>query len=427
VAIDANSVFEVRTTGSNTNGGFYKSDAGTTDYSQQDAAQFTATDAVTNGTTTVNFPTGTTPTLDSSCVGNGIFLSNTGSWYEIVSFTDVNNVVVDRTVASATGVTANIGGAVALITDALIDGVTVAGNIWWVKSGTYTSTGNVVLSKSGTANALIKIIGYQTTRGDTPTGDNRPLFALGTNIFRINDWTEWSLFRATYSGTGASAIEMDQQSTISEAKVEFTTSGALTIGLEVGNNGGSLIKTEVSAPNASAVSTALVYGLGSSIPTMVIDNYVHDCAGLGIRVNAIGVIQGNIVDTCTGGIFGINSPIIKNNTIYNCSGNGIEITGSGARVMYNDFNSCGVALEGNASNAVRNDYNNYYNNTTDEGTNITKGANATAIDPSYADAANGDFTNQLEAIDYISPFSLEIRAGAQQSSGAAEISYGFSS
>ena len=100
MAIQASTVWEVRTTGSNTNGGGYTS--GGTDYSQQDSPQIAVTDAVANGTTTI---TSATANFNSSHVGNIIYLAGgTGSLAatkrEVISITNSTTIVVDEIVAT---------------------------------------------------------------------------------------------------------------------------------------------------------------------------------------------------------------------------------------------------------------------------------------------------------------------------------------
>lgn len=68
MAITATAIWEMRTTGSNTNGGLYKSDAGTTDYSQSDSPVLPLTDIVADGTTTLKSVTGG---WTDQMVGNG--------------------------------------------------------------------------------------------------------------------------------------------------------------------------------------------------------------------------------------------------------------------------------------------------------------------------------------------------------------------
>src|ERR1041385_4429179 len=113
MSISALTVWEVRpTNGANTNGGGFVSGAAGTDYSQQNAKNtvgnnISTTDAVANGTTTI---TSATASFTSAIVGNIIYLqggsgSLTAGWYQVTTFTNSTTIVVDRTVASGTGIT----------------------------------------------------------------------------------------------------------------------------------------------------------------------------------------------------------------------------------------------------------------------------------------------------------------------------------
>lgn len=184
MALAATIVFEVRTDGSDTNGGGYKSDAGTTDYSQQAAAQLSVADAACTGNTTVTSVTGG---FTAQMVGSIIYLSSGPNWYEITGHTDTNTITIDRNGPNASGMTANVGGALASpgglgALFVAVGGIT-AGMKAYVKSGTYNLTGTTVnvsggpldLGVTNLTNKTFYLKGYQTTRADL-TG-TRPIIA----------------------------------------------------------------------------------------------------------------------------------------------------------------------------------------------------------------------------------------------------------
>jgi hypothetical protein len=184
VAIAATTVWEVRSGGSDQNGGGYSS--GGTDWSQQDAAQYSVTDAVTNGTTTI---TSATANFGTDVVGNVLYIqggtgSITAGWYQITSWTNATTIVVDRStgLTTGTGATLKIGGALASpgmacgASGGASGATAAAGNDIWIKSGTYTitSTSNNVSGgrftvPSNSSGNTGQIRGYQTTRGDLGT------------------------------------------------------------------------------------------------------------------------------------------------------------------------------------------------------------------------------------------------------------------
>jgi len=160
MALSANTVWEVRNSGADTNGGGFVTGSGGTDYSQQDAAQLSVTDAACAGNTTLTSATGG---FTSAMVGSIVYLSSGPGWYQITAHTDTNTVTIDRNGPNATGMTANVGGAFATPTKAVA--VHVASNTIWIKSGTYTQTALLTLT-AGAAGARTRIFGYNATRGD---------------------------------------------------------------------------------------------------------------------------------------------------------------------------------------------------------------------------------------------------------------------
>src|SRR5262249_43334312 len=132
MALNAAIEWELRpTNGSDTNGGGWKRGASGTDWSQQNAAQYSVTDAVTNGTTTI---TSATANFGTDVVGNVLYIqggtgSITAGWYEITSRTNTTTIVVDRStgLTTGTGATLNIGGALKTLGQAMTN---------WVASNT---------------------------------------------------------------------------------------------------------------------------------------------------------------------------------------------------------------------------------------------------------------------------------------------------
>ena len=177
--------WECRTTGSNNNGGGYSS--GGTDYSQQNAAQLTVTDAVATGTTNLNSVTGG---FTSAMVGNVVNVVGQGR-RTITAFVDGNNVTCNAAWGTFSGQTANVGGALLDVETALSNtDAAIAGNIIWVQNGTYTKTTTRDVLSDGSATNPIEIIGYNgsRTRADL-TEANMPVFTTATNsviVFQTN-------------------------------------------------------------------------------------------------------------------------------------------------------------------------------------------------------------------------------------------------
>lgn len=182
MAMLAATVWEIRTAGNDLNGGGFLTGAAGVDFSQQDAKNtvgnnISTTDVVTNGTTTI---TSATASFTADMVGNVIYLQGgTGavvaSRYRVVTFTNGTTVVLDRStgLTAGTGVTMNIGGALASIGIAFSSTATipVAGNKFYIKAGTYSVTTATQNVSAGVVNTGLGVYikGYQTTREDMGT------------------------------------------------------------------------------------------------------------------------------------------------------------------------------------------------------------------------------------------------------------------
>ena len=166
MALSSLTNWEVRTTGSDANGGGFVSGASGTDFSQQDAAQFSGTDLVVSGTSA----TSASHSFSSADVGNII---NATGYYQVVSVSG-GAATLDRT--GATNGTWALGGGLQTLATAL--GTLASGHTVWVKAGTYTFTSVVTLANFSS----ITVEGYQTAHGDLGT---RPLVTTATNSTRL--------------------------------------------------------------------------------------------------------------------------------------------------------------------------------------------------------------------------------------------------
>lgn len=181
MAIPANTVWEVRYDGDNTNGGGWVTGSSGTDYSQQAAAQWSVTDAVTNNTTTI---TSATANFNSSVVGNVLYIVVGGTAYRryVTTYTNSTTIVVDATLSAGSGQTMKIGGAVATMGGSVLASggsarQQTAGNIIYVKyNASAYSFSTSYCAYSGTIAAPNYIVGYDTTRTLDNTDSNRPTF-----------------------------------------------------------------------------------------------------------------------------------------------------------------------------------------------------------------------------------------------------------
>jgi len=176
MALSTNTQIEVRTGGSDTNGGGFLQGASGTDWTLQNSPQYASTDIVTNGTTTI---TSATANWGTDVVGNVIYIAGgtgaiVGNWYEVMTRTSSTALVVDRStgLTAGTGATGNLGGALATLggMGEFVNKVGISSLRFWIKSGTYTLT-SVTNNVSGGSFFLttadnMKFEGYETTRGD---------------------------------------------------------------------------------------------------------------------------------------------------------------------------------------------------------------------------------------------------------------------
>ena len=218
-ALPATTVWEVRpTVGSDTTAsGCFDSSKSGTDYSQQNAAQYTATDLATSGTTSIVISV--SHSFVATDVGNCLHITTTGTgalftvgFYEIVSVS-AGLATLDRACASsvaAAGGTYYVGGALATIATANTNAV--ASNIVWVKAtGTYTVTAamSITLQSTAAPGNPYSFIGYTSTRGDA----GQATWTTATNSIDLVDFTTASnvLFQnfifTTTAGTRAAGMQ----------------------------------------------------------------------------------------------------------------------------------------------------------------------------------------------------------------------------
>lgn len=389
MALNAATVWEVRGSGNNNNGGGWHDAGGASaDYSQQDAAELSVADAVANGTTTITSATGG---FTAAMNGNIVYILTKGR-YEICGCSDTNTITVDRNVAAGSGLTANVGGAVADLEE--IDSIVVAGNVIHVKTGTYNLAGAISIG------ALIglEIRGYKDARDDEPEGDDRPLFACGANGFTCSirgliEYVRWTT-------TNAAGITLLNYATVRHCKCENTSTGdCFTAGTAY-----TFIDVEM-VPGSSGYGIDTAAGANPTIMYC----YFHDGA-YGLKaVGAGGKFTHNTFDTLTKGmdvtaIAAAMNNLVEYNNFYNCTEGIASNQLHNAQVIYNNqFVSCaeGMDLGGNSTYCYI-DYNNWYNNGTDiVDSNVDKGPHATAIDPGYKDAGGGDFS-EVDTADALS-------------------------
>jgi len=413
MAISTTAVWEMRNGGDNTNGGFYRSDAGTTDYSQQDTAQLSLTDLASDGAGTgISSATGG---FTAAMVGNGFRIESTGTftagWYEITAYTDTNNVTIDRSAgATKSGGAGKVGGAVALPTDALLETFS-PGNTLWVEAGTYTFTGSVALSKSGAQNNHIRIIGYNTTRGDDPVGTDAPLFAFGAYSFTSGFY--WDLHHLRATGTGTFLFKVYNGCIITDLDGE-TTSGASTSAPINMAGAALLLRCYSKSASGCGVYATAAYGVAQ-------DCYFYDSARGGYTTQFAVTFNSCVADSCTTGFEVGNVCRVTNSTIYNAT-TGIKSGAAnfGQYFFDNIFDTCTLGIEATGANYRLLSGNNFYNCTTRvSAAYLEEGYGFTTDDPAFTNAPGGDLSTgaSMQRVHTFggSPSTSTDRVGAVQS------------
>ena len=329
MALPAGTVWEVRpTAGSDTNGGGFVAGAAGTDWTQQNAAKYALTNGVTNGTTLI-----ATVSASADMVGNIVYVTGgTGSvaaaWYQIVSQVTGVSITVDRStgLTAGTGVTLNIGGALATVSQAFTS-ATACNTVWIKNSGTYTVTATLTTSldsgQSSSQGTAFFIIGYGTTRGDN------------TQVTWTTSTNSTNLFTFSYSGSFGTGFVFQN--------IKFTcTAGTPGDGLFIGNNAGRM--TNLSVVNCYFSGfvrgiSAQNFGNTNDLGNILVENTeITACTAYGL-INASGILVNCYIHgNGSGGGGGVDfwdgaqaeaTCLLLRCTIYNNTGPGITASGHG--------------------------------------------------------------------------------------------------
>lgn len=419
MALAATIEWEVRTTAtaSNANGGGYKPGASGTDFSQQNAAQYNLTGVTTAAADAILL----SASAAADMVGNIANITGgtnfTVGRYEIISVVAGVSITVDRTCTSAAGAlgVVNIGGALSLgSSDDAVFEAFVAGNKVHIQSGSYTIGGNVSVANDATAVSPVNIVGYNSARDDSPLGASRPTLAFGANtaVFAGN---YYNFGHIIFTTTAAAGLSIGVGAIVRHCKVTNSSGSVGRSAIDCTEAGTRVLFNELSSTAGNAVDA----GGGAGNGTHIIGNYIHDStAGIITGTAEFATIAFNIIDTCTTGIqinSGVIGIIIINNTLYNGT-TGISLpatTGTRSTVLNNIISTFTTGASANAlTDSNYFDYNNFHNNGTAR-TNVTAGAGDIALDPSFTNAASGDFTvgANMKAVAFPGIFSGALTTG----------------
>lgn len=325
-------VWNLRTTGSDSNGGGFDASLSGTDYSQSDTP--IATGTVTSATTTV---TATTAIFTAAMVGN--YITDGTTWVKITAFTSSAIVTVSAS-PSWTAASIKVGGGLATWIKAL--GLQGSSDWIQVKGGAYSgiaanptiNAGSVV---PGTGTFYNRITGYVATPGDATLANKSswPIIQGATGITTL-------LPLGTKTGFLVEYLTIDCNNVASTTCISGTGSycqfrylalkNFKTAGLNypIGNiNGsGSIYNVEVTG-GGSAATAAILSGANA-----VRWCFVHDNACPGVSITSAGSIEDCIIVNNSGAssdgiVTGASLNItIRSNTIVSNGRAGIRFTSS---------------------------------------------------------------------------------------------------
>ena len=404
-AIPSGAVWEIRAAvmTSAQYGGFYSPEdaaGGGLDYSQQDNPQYECTTAMTWGGPPYEVLV-LPDALDLTYLGNGLYLSGTGAtagWYCITQVS-VNLVYLDRSCAAApvANLTIRIGGAIAY-KDATFEAM-VAGNTVHIKAdATHAQPAAVAIATGlGTTALPITVYGYHTTRGDNPTGTDRPLISGGASYrttfgsyYRVHNlrFTQSSTTATVTSGTGT----MLENCYTANTRSDGGAAPALTLG------------TGAIAINCQAVSTDN-YGICVSMgaDSQAIGCYAYDGSAGYQATAATSTVAFSIADACLYGVYysaaGSDYGRVFGSTIYSTIADAYgvyAVTTAIGNSVYNSIimltggGTTGISAADASLGCIYEDYNNIYGCANDR-IFVTTGPHSFDLDPGFVDAANGDF------------------------------------
>jgi hypothetical protein len=406
------------------------SGTGCVDYTQQDAADFTQTNLSTSGagaTTITSASAGFTKMHVGHLVHITAGTNFTAGWYEITTFTDSSNVVVDRTPTSAgagSGGTFYVGGAGRLnaLEDAFFEMIPAGSRVFF-KAGTYTTGATISVASTNSTTTDPSIMqGYTTLRGDNPTNPaNMPLIAFGSNastfgsnqLFKYINFTTTATNGVVLGNNGILYRCKALNSSTTSGRNAFSCSGATSSGV---------VFCEAISQNGVAINA----NVGSG---RLYGNYIHD-SDTGITNNntqmavVLNVFEANRTAALT---VSSSAPVVLifNNTIYGREGQigiGANLSTGGSstnRIFNNIFYglTTGITVASPAAHTNLTSFNDFFNNGTNV-SNITLDATDLTVDPGLAGAtqitgttattsgsvltqAGGDFSSVTDNVDFL--------------------------
>lgn len=393
MALSASTVWEVRTTGSDANGGGFVTGATGVDYSQQDAAQFALTGIATAGAGAVFLSAAAATTMVGNLLQVVSGTNFTTGIFQILSVVAGVSVTVDRNICTGVGSNGviNIGGALATI--GALASPMVAGNIAYVKaSGTYSIATGVTFAQTSVS-VITAIIGYTTTRGD----NGMPLIQASAAISMI-----------TLAGDGVSLqnFELDGNSTASKGLVVSNTFSSPSVNLKIhhctteGISAAAVfVGAQLEVYSCAGTNGAVAVGSNSRISFL----YSHDNTKAGFYTGGNHITLTNCIAESNSGassdgflLSGFENQLI-NCVAYNNGRSGINInTFVIGATVYNCIMTgnaaYGLVIPAGSKQMPSVNFNAFYNNTSGARNTIAAGSNDVTLtsDP-FISSSGGNF------------------------------------
>ena len=402
MALSASTILEVRSTGSDTNSFGFVTGASGTDWSQQDAAQYSVTDGVTAGTTTI---TSASANFGTDVVGNLIYVQGgtapvTAGWYQITVRTNSTTITVDRStgLTAGTGATLKIGGCAATIAPALAI-MTVSGMQMYVKATAIYSISTALTIPAGMNYGISpnRISGYTTTRGDNGRAVIKTTSAVGGIVVGTVAGCLIENFELDGNSIGATGLSIGgvQTGTISNVWSHHWTAEG------VNNTFGNVTFSSCEVSNCAGTTASFVIGTGG---TSAIGCYSHDNTKTGFSSSTgpfIRCVSANNAGATSDGFVSTSGSMIYGCVAYNNGRAGVNYN-NGAVGM-----CIGNILVNNATYGINTNYsasgvtpimqnmnfNAYYNNTSGARNKFGVGVNdVTLTGVPFTNAAGSDYS-----------------------------------
>lgn len=288
MALSNSTVWELRPgSGNDTNGGGFVTGATGTDYSQQNSkntvgSDISTTDAVANGTTTI---TSATANFGTSIVGNIIYLAGgsgslTGVWRQVTARASTTSITVDANVATGTGITLNIGGALNTIGQ-LATNMTLSGMIGYIKATATITTTAVTTIVAGNYAPPLRFVGYTTTRGD----NGKVTWTTSTNSIKLvntSNLSGLSFENIHWTCTAGTPGDCIHPTTANCQAVHFRN--CIIDGFNIGINGNFAVDWWIDGlcVENSEIKNCVSHGIENSGMTHVLGSTIHNNGGCGV-------------------------------------------------------------------------------------------------------------------------------------------------